>query len=174
MSSSPLSTFESSLDELGVSVSHADEASLAWHLDDVVEPPAIGVPLDDALDAPSPSLSETSVDVDPTPAALRRATTGVTGATLGVADYGSVVLSVTDRAGELVSLFVERHVAVVREASIEPGMEAAVRTIAPEIRRTGGSVVLATGPSSTADMGSLVTGAHGPREVHVVVLEAGE
>ncbi|TKX83368.1 hypothetical protein EXE43_24625, partial [Halorubrum sp. SS5] len=31
-------------------------------------------------------------------------------------------------------------------------------------------VVFATGPSATADMGGLVHGAHGPKEVHVVLL----
>ncbi|MFB6362014.1 MAG: LUD domain-containing protein, partial [Halobacteriales archaeon] len=32
------------------------------------------------------------------------------------------------------------------------------------------SAVLTTGPSATADMGELVTGVHGPGDVHVVAV----
>jgi len=37
--------------------------------------------------------------------------------------------------------------------------------------RDGDDVILATGPSATADMGDLVLGAHGPRAVHALLLE---
>lgn len=162
-------SLESSLDELGVSVTHVDAASFGDRIDEAVTTPAVGVPLDDA----ALSLAETVVDVDPTPAALRDATTGVTSATLGVADYGSLVLSLTDQASELVSLFVDRHVVVLRAADVVQDMETAVDALGAEFERTRGSAILATGPSATADMGALVTGAHGPREVHVIVVEEG-
>ncbi|MFC6825015.1 LUD domain-containing protein [Halopelagius fulvigenes] len=174
MSSSTLSRFESVLDELDVSVTRVTEAEFQSRIDEVVESPAVGVALDETFGDPELALSGTSVEVDPTPATLRAATTGVTGASLGIADYGSLVLSVTDRASELVSLFVDRHVAVVRENDVERDMESAVRSLGSEFRRTKGSAVIATGPSATADMGALVKGAHGPREVHVVVLTEGE
>jgi len=112
--------------------------------------------------------------VDPTPAALRDATTGVTEATLGVGDYGSLVLSMTGRASELVSLFVNRHVVVVRAADVLPDMDATIQSLHERFNRAGGSAIVATGPSATADMGELVKGAHGPKTVHVIVVEEAE
>lgn len=168
-----LSSFESSLDRLGVSVTRVDRTSFREQLDETVTAPAVGVSLGETFDHSDCSLAETTVEVDPTPAALRNATTGVTGAQLGVADYGSLALSLTDRASELVSLFVDRHVAVLRADDIVPDMDTAIDTLHEEINRTTGSTILATGPSSTADMGSLVKGAHGPQDVHVLLLEEG-
>ncbi|MFC4440283.1 MULTISPECIES: LUD domain-containing protein [Natrialbaceae] len=170
-----LSSLESSLDDLGVRVTRVDEDGFRELIDETVAAPAVGVALEETFDDPVLSLTETAVTVDPTPAALREATTGVTGAQLGVADYGSLVLSLTDRASELVSLFVDRHVAVVREGDIVADMDAAMDTLHEEFNRSDGSdsAILATGPSATADMGALVKGAHGPRDVHVIVLEAG-
>lgn len=166
-----LSSFEASLDELGVSVTRTTEETFRERVEEAVAAPAVGVPLDETFGNLALSLAETSVEVDPTPAALREATTGVTGAQLGVGDYGSLALSATGRADELVSLFVERHVAVVREADVVTDMDAAVDALHEKFNRTGGSAILATGPSATADMGALVKGAHGPQDVHVIVLE---
>ncbi|ELZ05960.1 LUD domain-containing protein [Natrialba asiatica] len=165
------SSFESSLEDVGVSVTSVETASFREQLDETVTPPAVGVPLEEAFDEPSLSLADTSVTGDPTPATLREATTGVTGAQLGIGDYGSLALTPTDRASELVSLFVDRHVAVLRESDIVPDMDTAIETVHDEIDRTGHSVILATGPSATADMGALVTGAHGPRDVHVLIVD---
>ncbi|MXV60562.1 hypothetical protein GS429_00450 [Natronorubrum sp. JWXQ-INN-674] len=166
-----LSSFESSLDELGVSVTRVDPGSLCERLDELITAPAVGVAPEEAFDDPSLSLAETAIEVDPTPAALREATTGVTGARVGVADYGSVTLSMTDRGSELVSLFVDRHIAVLRAADILATMEDGIDALDDEIGRTRGSSIIATGPSATADMGALVNGAHGPRDVHVLVIE---
>ncbi|MDS0300622.1 LUD domain-containing protein [Halogeometricum sp. S1BR25-6] len=171
MSAATLSRFESALKELDVTVSRVGREEFRAHVEEVVRPHAVGVDLTETFDDPALSLEETSVEVDPAPATLREAKTGVTGATLGIADYGSVVLTATDRASELASLFVERHVAVIRAEDVEADMASAVDALGIQLRETGGSAVIATGPSSTADMGALVKGAHGPREVHVVVVE---
>ncbi|MBX0296188.1 LUD domain-containing protein [Haloarcula nitratireducens] len=168
------SSFENALRELGVSVTHADSDTVREQIEETVTAPAVGVPLEATFGDAAFSLAETSVEVDPTPATLRDATTGVTGAQLGVADYGTLVLSLTERASELVSLFVERHVAVVRAADVVEEMETAIEELDEEFSETRGSAILATGPSATADMGALVKGAHGPKEVHVVLVEGGE
>lgn len=174
MSAGTLTSFEQLLGELDVPVTHADRETFRDRIDETVEPPAVGVPIGEALDDPSLSLAETAVEVDPTPVALRDATTGVTGAQLGIGDYGTLVLSLTDRASELISLFAERHVAVVRERDIVSDMETAFQTLRREFEDNRGSAILATGPSATADMGALVKGAHGPRAVHVLVLTEDE
>jgi L-lactate dehydrogenase complex protein LldG len=165
------SAFERSLDRLDVPLTRTDRAGFADLVEDLVEAPAVGVPLDETFSDPAFSLAETTVTVDPTPAALRAARTGVTAAGLGIADYGSLVLSMDAWASELVSLFVERHVAVVRAEDVLPDMDAAIDRLDATIAETRGSTILATGPSATADMGELVRGAHGPREVHVLLVE---
>ena len=135
--------------------------------------PAVGVPLDrsgpDAF-ADSPAALPDRVETAPTTADLRGAHTGVTAASLGVAEYGSVALEADSDGTEPVSLFVDRHVVVIREADLVPGMADAFGWLGPRTRDESVDVVFATGPSATADMGGLVHGAHGPKEVHVVLL----
>ncbi|WP_256301642.1 LUD domain-containing protein [Haloarchaeobius salinus] len=122
------------------------------------------------LDRDNASLPD-SVTVDPTPVELKDATTGVTPAAFAVADYGSVVLPTTAAGSELVSLHVDRHVAVLDAADVVSDMESAFERFGRDISNRYGSAVLATGPSATADMGALVKGAHGPSEVRVVIVE---
>jgi len=142
-------------------------------VESVVDGPAVGVELAD-LDV---SLSDTPVAVDPTPAALKAATTGVTAASLCVADYGTLVLPDDDRGSELVSLFVDHHVAILRESDVVPDMETAFERFDADLHGSAAagesrtSRILATGPSATADMGELVIGAHGPETVTALVLE---
>ncbi len=100
--------------------------------------------------------------------ALQQARTGVTGAYLAIADYGTIVLR-SDGATEVVSLLPTRHVAVVRAPDIVADMVAAFARFGEALRSHSDSLVLATGPSATADMGALVQGAHGPEEVHVII-----
>ncbi|EMA28410.1 LUD domain-containing protein [Haloarcula japonica] len=167
------SAFEASLDELGVTVTHTREAELTAAIEEAITEPAVGVALDERFVGETFSLAETPISVDPTPVELREATTGVTSADLGIGDYGSLVLTMTDEASELVSLFVEHHVAIIHEKDIQPDMDAAVAKLDERFNETGESAIIATGPSATADMGALVKGAHGPRTVHVIVVEEG-
>ncbi|EMA04641.1 L-lactate dehydrogenase complex protein LldG [Haloarcula vallismortis] len=166
-------SFEGALEALGVAVSSTPESELEAAVTEAVMEPAVGVGLDETVGDEAFSLTETPVTVDPTPVALREAVTGVTGAELGVGDYGSLVLTMTEQASELVSLFVERHVAILHEEDIQPDMDTAVAELDEWVTETNGSAIIATGPSATADMGALVRGAHGPKEVHVIIVEEG-
>lgn len=161
-------TFEASLDRVEVTWTETTPAEFESALDTVVEPPAVGAPL------PFESVSlPATVDAEPSPRDLEDAATGVTAAAYAVADYGSVVLESTPDGVEPASLFPERHVAVVRAADVLPDMEATFDRLG-DVLRDGGSAVLATGPSATADMGDLVLGAHGPESVHVLILTDGD
>ncbi|GAB3698424.1 LUD domain-containing protein [Halorubrum pallidum] len=166
MSLADRSTFKRRLDDLGVAVSEGSESACRDLIAEAAGAPAVGV-----SDAPLPDRVET----DPTTADLRAAHTGVTDAEIGVATYGSVAIE-SDAAGtEPVSLFVDRHVVVLRERDLVPDMPDAFDWLGPKAREESADVVFATGPSATADMGGLVHGAHGPKEVHVVLLrEDGE
>jgi len=167
MSAGATESLVSSLGSLDVPCERTTPDEFADTLPTHVTDPAVGV----SLNSLSVSLDGTGVNVDPTAAALRAATTGVTPVEFAIADYGSVVIPSTPDGCELVSLFVDRHVAVVDEADILPDMEAAFDRFGSQLRETEASGVIATGPSATADMGSLVRGAHGPRDIHVLVVE---
>jgi len=161
----PASAFESSLERLDVGWTRTTPREFGATLEAACEGPTVGTELPfEGVDLPA------FVERDPDPSTLETATTGVTAATLGVADYGSVVVEGTAVGEEPVSLFTDRHVAVLRSGDVVPDMATAFRTLGPRLRE-GASAVLATGPSATADMGELVLGAHGPESVHVVILD---
>ena len=167
MAADHTSTFGSSLEGLGVGWTRVEAAGFSEALADVVEEPAVGVPLPfDGV-----SLADTSVEVDPTPAALEAATTGVTPVGLGIADYGSILVEHSLAGEEPVSLFVDVHVAVLAESDVVPDMPAAFGRMGESFRAGRDDAIIATGASATADMGALVEGVHGPEEVHVIVLE---
>lgn len=170
MGSELASSLERSLSDVSVTSERIPAERATDAIADAVKTPAIGVSLDE-LDV---SLDGAPVTVDPTPRELRAAKTGVTAASLGIADYGTLVLPQTSGGSELASLFVDRHVAVLPEREIVPDMDAAFQRLEDDIPERVGSAIMATGPSATADMGALVRGAHGPSEVHVIILTEGQ
>jgi L-lactate dehydrogenase complex protein LldG len=164
--STDFQTFEQSLADVDVSVVHVPLMDVAAAIADFSTESTVGVPLDrDEINLPD------SVTVDPTPAALKDATTGVTPAAFAIADYGSLVVPSTDSGSQLVSLFVDRHVVILDEVDIVPNMETAFERFEETLPDDYNDGIIATGPSATADMGALVKGAHGPSEVCVVVVE---
>ncbi|AFK19489.1 hypothetical protein E6P09_11955 [Haloferax mediterranei ATCC 33500] len=166
MSTGTVATFEDSLERLEVGWTHTSVDGLADVLNEVCDEPTVGVELPyDGVELPS------WVNTDPTPADLRAANAGITAAGIGIADYGSVVVQGTPDGVEPVSLFADRHVAVLKESDIVPGMPEAFEWLGEEFRTGHSSAIIATGPSATADMGALVKGAHGPKDVHVVILD---
>ena len=172
MSAADRSTFKRRLDSLGVTVTEGPESDCRDLVDEAAGDPAVGVALAEEGDDPNDGAVALPdrVATDPTTAELRAAHTGVTDASLGVAEYGSVAVEADAAGTEPVSLFVDRHVVVVRESDLVPDMPDAFDWLGPKARDESVDVVFATGPSATADMGGLVHGAHGPKEVHVVLL----
>ena len=157
--------FASVAAEYDVTTKRIPPPALEEQIEDRIELPAVGTPLPwDDVTLPD------AVTTDPTTADLEAAVTAVTGVALAIASYGSVVVRADEHGTEPVSLFNDRHIAVLREADIVPDMAAAFAWFGDELRETRDSAVIATGPSATADMGALVQGAHGPKEVEVLVL----
>ena len=140
---------------------------------DLVVDPAVGAP----LVSPAITLDGTTVDTDPSVEALDAAETGVIQAGTGVASYGTITVESRPAGDELVSLYPPRHVVVVDADDIVSDLSAGFdrfETAIDDARNnetTGASRVLTTGPSATADMGGLVEGVHGPKEVHIVIVE---
>lgn len=161
-----LSTFVESARRVDATVTRTDTAGAEAVLAETITEPAVGV----GLDVEGVSLADLPVTLDPSGADVVEAATGITQAALAIAEYGSVVIRETG-GEEPVSLFGETHVAVVAASDVVPDMPSAFRAFGEWMRTESADAVLATGPSATADMGALVTGAHGPRAVHVLLVE---
>lgn len=97
---------------------------------------------------------------------------GLTAVQWAVAETGTLVLLSAAEHHRLASLLPPVHVAFLESrcilASLEELMDAVGSEDPEEVSRT---ITMITGPSRTADIElDLVTGMHGPRELHVVVL----
>jgi L-lactate dehydrogenase complex protein LldG len=163
-----VSTFASSLQTYDIDLIETSTEEAPDLLEGLLDPPVVGAPLGRVGIA----LDDLAVDVttDPTFEELFEAQTGLTHAVSAIADYGSVVLQGTKNGEEPLSLYPEMHVAVVAESDIYEDMAAAIGDVAEQIRAGENSHIVATGPSATADMGKLVKGAHGPKDVEIVVV----
>ena len=168
------------LESVGVATRRVAPSAVPDAVAAAIEPPAVGVSFADGeagfstdeagFSMKDAALADAGVTVDPTGTQLDAARTGVTPASLCVADYGTVVLPARSDGSELVSLFVDRHVVVLRERDVVPDMETAFERFGSGLENASESRILATGPSATADMGELVVGAHGPESVIAIVV----
>lgn len=111
------------------------------------------------------------VIINPTQEQLKTIRIGITDAFCGIAKTGSVCVSVTKNLSSPISMLTKKHIVVVDGKSIV----ARPSDVFSE-KHLGGkglsrSFSFITGPSATADMGPLVRGAHGPGNLHIIVLE---
>ncbi|GGL70285.1 LUD domain-containing protein [Halocalculus aciditolerans] len=166
MSTTTTGAFADALAPLNGRVERVPAAEVAETIDAAAVAPAVGVPLDiDGVSLPDSVATDFSAD------GVESAATGVTPAALGVAEYGSLLLEHAPAGAEPAQLYPSTHVAVLRESDLYPDLESAWSEVAAAFDAGRDDAVLATGSSATADMGELVRGVHGPREVIVVLVE---
>lgn len=98
---------------------------------------------------------------------------GITGVDYAVAETGTCVVWATKGASRLVSLLPPVYVAVVERGQVLPSLDE-LFTLEREALRAGrsrGYSTLITGPSRSGDIEqTLVTGVHGPGEVHMLLV----
>ncbi len=99
---------------------------------------------------------------------------GITGISAALAATGSLVLESGAGRHRSTSLLPDVHIALMKAEQILPDLEswqqAQQQLGYPAFTKSSNTTVV-TGPSKTADIGhELVKGAHGPREVHIVIL----
>lgn len=101
------------------------------------------------------------------------AAAGITGANFALADTGTVVLDSTEQALRLASTLPERHFVLLNPRKILPDHLAAVPLLRRmHCRQSPDFIAFITGPSRTADIERVLTiGVHGPRELHILLLE---
>jgi L-lactate dehydrogenase complex protein LldG len=103
----------------------------------------------------------------------RRADGGVSSATLGVAETGSVLLHSTSE-DRRVELCVDVHLVLLDVATLVPTLDPAFRVLRDLSALGRAYVTLVTGPSRSADIERQITiGVHGPRALHILLLERG-
>lgn len=164
MSTDSVEMFVRSVEDMDVGTSHIASEELA----DTIEEVTVG----DTVVAEFPFETDVYEDsVKPTTEEIESAQTGVTACAIGIASYGTVVVTPTHRKEGPVSLYPKRHVAVIRAADIVADVEAAFNRLESEFEQGRDDAIFVTGPSSTGDMGELVHGVHGPAEMHVIVVE---
>lgn len=147
-------------------------SAIAWNVD------AIGL---DGLGALLGSLGVEVIDGDIRAGRasqlqnLEPARVCISGADAAIAESGSLVLRSGPGRGRLASLLAPTHIAIVRADQLVRGLGAALALVqerfGPDVFADSSNLTLISGPSRTGDIEqTLVLGAHGPREIHVVLI----
>jgi len=98
---------------------------------------------------------------------------GLTGAEAGLARTGSIVVYADNYRGRLASLLPPVHYVVLNAYQLYPDLAAWISTErAGSTIASSSNTVIITGPSRSADIAQTLTlGAHGPKELHVVLIQ---
>jgi L-lactate dehydrogenase complex protein LldG len=118
--------------------------------------------------------SSMSIDRESFFEALKSAEIGVTTADLGVADTGTLIISAADELNRLVTALPLIHVAVLPRSKLVYSLEDASQPISQILKKAsrGVSISLISASSRTSDVGGItILGAHGPKELHVLLLD---
>ena len=107
---------------------------------------------------------------------LEPAVVCISGADVGIAESGTLLLLSGAGRGRMASLLAPVHIGVLRADQLVRGLGEAFARIqarhGPDIFADASNLTLITGPSRTADIElTLTLGVHGPREIHVVLID---
>jgi len=106
--------------------------------------------------------------------ALKAAEIGVTSADLGVAETGTLIMATADEMDRLVTALPLVHVAILPRSRLVFALDDAQKQISQLLMNNSAafSISLISASSRTADVGGIsILGAHGPKELHVLLLD---
>lgn len=105
-----------------------------------------------------------------------KAELGISGVDYGLADTGALVLRTSPDQNRAASLLPPVHVAIIESKSILFSSDDLIARLLLDLEEKGdldSCLTLIAGPSVTADIElNLVLGVHGPKELHVIILES--
>lgn len=105
--------------------------------------------------------------------AHREDRTSVTGAFAGIAETGTLVLLSDPQSPTTLNFLPEVHIVVLRREQIAPHIEDVWQKLRDEMGAMPRTINFITGPSRTADIEQTIQlGAHGPRNLHVIIAES--
>lgn len=117
-----------------------------------------------------PNVSSGFQDEPSVRAACATAPFGISGADFGMAETGTIV-TIASTEARLVSLLPPIHIAILPKSRMLTGLDE-FYTLNPLPADRSASTVFITGPSRSADIEMiLVRGVHGPRAIHVIVVD---
>ncbi len=97
---------------------------------------------------------------------------GFTQADWGIAETGTLVIDSRSEDLRLATMLAEVHVAVLLRGNLRPNQEALHDEMDALFKKGPAYLAFISGPSRTGDIEMVLTlGAHGPRQVHVMLLE---
>lgn len=106
-------------------------------------------------------------------AATRDDHVALTGAFAGVAETGSLVLLSSPQSPTTLNFLPDVHIVVLRTAQLVRHIEEVWARLRAELSEMPRTVNFITGPSRTADIEQTIQlGAHGPRNLHVILVDA--
>jgi L-lactate dehydrogenase complex protein LldG len=99
----------------------------------------------------------------------------ISGCAVAIAQTGTIVLDGGPRSGRrVITLMPDHHLCVVESDQIVGLVPEALARVGEAVRARRAPVTLVSGPSATSDIElDRVEGVHGPRKLHVVVVEPG-
>lgn len=100
---------------------------------------------------------------------------GITGVDVALAGTGSLVVSSGQGKYRTASLLPDKHIALVRASQIMPDFESWIalqKESGLAAFKQSSNTTIISGPSKTADIAQeLIKGAHGPRQVHIILID---
>lgn len=106
--------------------------------------------------------------------ALKSAEIGLTGADLGVAETGTLVIATADELDRLVTALPVIHIAVLPRSKLVFSLDDAQEHVSRLLIKNSAavSISLISASSRTTDVGGIsIIGAHGPKELHILLLD---
>ncbi len=98
--------------------------------------------------------------------------TGLTMADWGIAETATLVMDSKSEAIRIATMLSETHVAVLPGSRIVPDAAAIEKELTRMMKAAPGYLAFISGASRTADIERVLTiGVHGPRELHVLIVE---